>query len=43
MDFPAGDRDERALDRGKAAGRVEEFLDGLFVQDENLGGQAERF
>jgi len=35
MDFAACDRDERALDGGQAAGRVEELLDVRFPYDEN--------
>jgi hypothetical protein len=37
MDLVVRNRDKRTLDRGKAAGRVEELLDSLLVQDENLG------
>ena len=36
MNFAACDRAERALDRGQAAGRVEELLDVRFSKDEDL-------
>ena len=39
MDLAARDGDERALDRGEAAGRVEELLDVRFAQDEHLAAK----